>query len=56
MTQSSWDTQEPIAFHKQVWCKAYSGGIFWICAQTAANMMSFTADEDGDRASENLEY
>ncbi len=30
MTQSSRDTQEPIAFHKQVWCKASSGGIFLI--------------------------
>ncbi len=25
------DIQEPIAFHNQVWHKASSGGIFWIC-------------------------
>ncbi len=43
------DTQEPIAFHNQGWRKASSGGIFWICAQTAAHRKSFTADGDGDR-------
>ncbi len=47
--QSLRDTQEPIAFHNQGWCKASSGCIFLICAQTAAHRKSFTADGDGDR-------